>query len=854
MKYHDLLREINFPDDIEIPSFRTENSKTYRTGRIINGEEEIRVAQGIGPVHYKENYNNPNEPWKDIDTDPVDMGDYLLVNKAPIIVKIFKDKTGYEVVSRKTGHKITVELDEVDNKKNSKHDNNEDLDLQIDIQSDRVRLWKHLKTNKAPKKFRWKITEENKTNRDGCLKFRENPEAFDINNLSDVLINTKKTKINDTSFYWEEEAPKTGIMVDTDVNYQTSASGDDYQFDTGTGFSSNSAVGSLGNWYGNYRSDGERFVNVQIPKNANITGAKISYLPNANKSGACPTIIYGNAVDNAVAPTSNAEAKGLALTTASVSWSIPDWTAGVWSDSPDISSIITEITSRANWAAGNALQIVHKQNNVTSPNVRDFKTYDFGSTSGPKLYVTYTAGAATNSITKAFQFTLKVVNNTISKAFGFKLKSSTIIVESFIFKLKAPTLITKACKFCLKSPVIIQKAFQFTLKTSQSIVKSYSFKIRVSVSAISKSFGFKIKSPVSIEKAYRFALKTVQVISKSFSFSVASSIYLDQHQDNEGASFGFGEFNGVRYRAQKFTPTYSDMLARIGFSRAKGSKGVKVYIDTVTNGQPTHDPVNALYAFKISNANLVNGYGVYDLPIPLQLTGDVEYCFYLAPWDVDGTDTYSDEYLDCHGVASGNSVITFADYWFTENLTFHYATYMSPSTTLVTEVVIKTFKFVIKSPSLIAKAFSFKLLKANVITKPFSFTIISLAVINKAFTFYFRKSSIITKAFLFVIKAPSLIVKGYQLTIKSGKTIDKTYSFHIGIVGQVTITKPFNFIFVLPSTINKQFKFCITSGYWIQKSYSFRLLGETMFENGDKLFTRKGDLYKTNSDSLYNRR
>jgi hypothetical protein len=158
---------------------------------------------------------------------------------------------------------------------------------------------------------------------------------------------------------------------------------------------------------------------------------------------------------------------------------------------------------------------------------------------------------------------------------------------------------------------------------------------------------------------------------------------LDQHQDSIGAGFGFGEAAGTKYRGQVFDCGISGNLVTLGFDRDKGSKGIKVYFDTVDGSNlPVHNEAGALYAFTIPNASVINGYGEYALPVPLALTSSTRYCFYLAPWDT-GLDAYADDYADCHGINSisgGVTEITKDPSWRTEGLTFHYATYMETAT------------------------------------------------------------------------------------------------------------------------------------------------------------------------------
>jgi len=157
---------------------------------------------------------------------------------------------------------------------------------------------------------------------------------------------------------------------------------------------------------------------------------------------------------------------------------------------------------------------------------------------------------------------------------------------------------------------------------------------------------------------------------------------LDQHQDNEGANFGFGQASGVKYRGQCFTPALAGSLVTIGWSRNLGSTDIKCYLDSSSSGTaPDHAVGSELYSFIIPNASLVNGFGTYNLPTPLPLTVGQQYCFYLATF-IGGV--YTDDYQDCHGINTpggvGGGQITNNGSWFAENnIEFHFATYMQAS-------------------------------------------------------------------------------------------------------------------------------------------------------------------------------
>jgi hypothetical protein len=157
----------------------------------------------------------------------------------------------------------------------------------------------------------------------------------------------------------------------------------------------------------------------------------------------------------------------------------------------------------------------------------------------------------------------------------------------------------------------------------------------------------------------------------------------DLAQNSSANSFGFGEFTNARYRGQIFAPTRSGTITTIGFARNKGSQGLKVYFDTVTGDAPTNAVGSELYSFTIPNADVIDEYGEYELPVPLAVTAGTRYCFYLAPWDTSGN-AYADDYNDVRGVsATGGGQITNTNgTWSTENLTFQYKIYITVDDTL----------------------------------------------------------------------------------------------------------------------------------------------------------------------------
>ena len=134
-----------------------------------------------------------------------------------------------------------------------------------------------------------------------------------------------------------------------------------------------------------------RFTTVPIPNGATIDSATVKYDAAASWSDTTNLKFYGNDDDDATSPTSVATYNAKTRTTASVDWSsVPAWTAGTWYTSPDISSIVTEITARAGWSSNNSLLILLEDNESPSRGFRPISNYEWsGNVSGAKFNATY---------------------------------------------------------------------------------------------------------------------------------------------------------------------------------------------------------------------------------------------------------------------------------------------------------------------------------------------------------------------------------------------------------------------------------------------------------------------------------
>jgi hypothetical protein len=115
-------------------------------------------------------------------------------------------------------------------------------------------------------------------------------------------------------------------------------------------------------------SDGQlvglRFVNVNVPKGANITNAWVQFTADNEKlTGSVVNLaIWGRLEANPAAFAGSRAVSTATKTSASVKWSnLPSWTSGArGSDqrTPNLSVVIQELVNQSGWAPGNALALI----------------------------------------------------------------------------------------------------------------------------------------------------------------------------------------------------------------------------------------------------------------------------------------------------------------------------------------------------------------------------------------------------------------------------------------------------------------------------------------------------------------
>jgi len=149
------------------------------------------------------------------------------------------------------------------------------------------------------------------------------------------------------------------------------------------------------------KMSGMRFRDIPIAQGQKILEARIVFAADATETGVTDLVFRGQVSADAP-PFEDVKnnISGRVKTSASVTWSPPDQTAGVSYVSPDLSAIVQEIVNHASWAPGNSLAIIEEH---VSGAARRLKTFDADPALAPILKIKVegqlaTGGAGQNSV------------------------------------------------------------------------------------------------------------------------------------------------------------------------------------------------------------------------------------------------------------------------------------------------------------------------------------------------------------------------------------------------------------------------------------------------------------------------
>jgi hypothetical protein len=144
----------------------------------------------------------------------------------------------------------------------------------------------------------------------------------------------------------------------------------------------------LGGTSGKLLKSGFRFSDVGLEKGTNIQSARVSMVARSNDSSPLKITIAGVALDSTSSFSNTSyHLSSLPQTNEKVEWTLDNWTQDSTYYTADVSSIITEITNRPNWKAGNALTLIMWPTDSSTSNQRTLRSKNDGSIIG--LYVNY---------------------------------------------------------------------------------------------------------------------------------------------------------------------------------------------------------------------------------------------------------------------------------------------------------------------------------------------------------------------------------------------------------------------------------------------------------------------------------
>ncbi|HEX6811556.1 MAG TPA: hypothetical protein VF384_08030, partial [Planctomycetota bacterium] len=134
---------------------------------------------------------------------------------------------------------------------------------------------------------------------------------------------------------------------------------------------------------------GLRFQDLAIPPGAVITSAYLQFTAKDPTSVPTELVIAGQASDNAATFLTTVNSiSSRPRTAATVAWSPAPWNlaneAGINQRTPDLTSIVHEVTSRPGWVSGNAIVFV-----ITGTGCRTASAYDNSPAVAPRLVVNF---------------------------------------------------------------------------------------------------------------------------------------------------------------------------------------------------------------------------------------------------------------------------------------------------------------------------------------------------------------------------------------------------------------------------------------------------------------------------------
>lgn len=174
----------------------------------------------------------------------------------------------------------------------------------------------------------------------------------------DTLVDTDTTDANGAF----ESSISLPLLATQNFQVGVATGADDVEEEGNGNMYNNSSDLEMVDDNGDIQIIGIRFQNVNIPAGAQITDARIEFYADGNHSTSTSLTITAQDTSNAPAfPTADFSLSNYDTTNAMVAWnSIPNWTDNNTYQTPDLSTIVQEITQKSGWSSGNSMSFIIK--------------------------------------------------------------------------------------------------------------------------------------------------------------------------------------------------------------------------------------------------------------------------------------------------------------------------------------------------------------------------------------------------------------------------------------------------------------------------------------------------------------
>ncbi len=190
-------------------------------------------------------------------------------------------------------------------------------------------------------------------------------------------------------------SPVPVFAAQTTSTYQINASANDVN-EVGTAYQDTSApawVGTGGSATASFL--GLRFTNVTVPQNATIVSAHLEFFSTQSQWLSIGYDLAAENSGNSANFSSSAKPSARTLTTQKVSHSSnSQWLANTWYSSDELGTIVSAVTGRADWSAGNSMSFVLK-GTVGTWGRKFLASYDSSAVNAAKLVITYDSAGGT---------------------------------------------------------------------------------------------------------------------------------------------------------------------------------------------------------------------------------------------------------------------------------------------------------------------------------------------------------------------------------------------------------------------------------------------------------------------------